>query len=790
MDKSIATGVSGKAKGQAGNMPRLTPLATMILAALALAAAGSAAAQQATAPAAATGDSAVVLDEVQVTANKRVENIRDVASGISVIGGDRLEQLGATQLTDYANYAPGLQVQSNGSPGRTTVSMRGIAPLSSGATVGTYIDESPVGSSGLYQVATALSLDMLPYDIERVELLRGPQGTLYGAGSMGGLLKYVTRAPDLDATEFRIGGGLYDVKGGSDLGSAFRVGANVPLSEGKLGLRLSYARNELPGYIDNAIDGDDDFNDGEQTSARAALLWRGDSASFQFTALQQSVDTSNNSVVALDPADGRSLDGDLKARQFVDTPFSKDIDYLAATLDWDLGFATFTSATGYSDASTVITVDGTIPYGEVANLLLGLPEPGSSAFVNRLNLEKYTQEFRLTSSGDGPLQWLVGGFYSNEEGNNSQLVTLNQMDGTPLPAPFDAIAGTLAYLELPTKYREVAVFGNLDYEFTDAFTLGVGVRYAENRQSFSQNVTEGILLPIQETPGSSDEDVFTWSVTPQFKLSEQSLLYAKVATGYQPGGPNVALPGIPPQVDSSMLTSYEVGLKTEFADGAVLLDVAAFRIDWEDIQVITSFAGNNGLVNGGEATSQGLELSAQFRPSASLQFGFNAAYTDASVAEDFPTVFIPSGPYVVELNTGLADDQLPYVPEWQWSATADYYFPVGTLEGHVGGGLRWVDGRVAGTTERQVITDPTPPGTVLLTDITPPLELDSYYALDLYASIGSNAWTLRSYVRNATDERAYSSIASVSSALTGVTAQWNAVPVQPRTVGVEVDFRF
>lgn len=766
---------------------RRTPLATMILAALAMAG-GLARAQEAAPPV--PDEEPVALDEIVVTANKRVENVRNVAAGISVVDGARLEDTGATQLTDFASYVPGLQVQSNGAPGRTTVSMRGIAPLSSGATVATYIDETPVGSSGIYQAATVLSLDMLPYDIERIEMVRGPQGTLYGAGAIGGLMKYVTRLPDLYETEFRIGGGLGSVEGGDDLGSSFRAGANLPISEGRIGLRLSYGRNDIAGYMDNALDGREDIDDGEQTSARAALLWQGDASSFQFTALRQTIDMDSSSFVALDPATGRPLDGDLVTRQYMDTPFTKDIDYLSATWTHALGWAEFTSASGYSDVSTFIRTDATVPYGEVANLLLSLPAPGSAYFDNGLDLAKFTQEFRLTSSGDGPLRWLVGAFYSDEQGDNYQRIVLNQLDGSPLPAPYDEIAGTLAYLELPTEYREVAVFANLDYRFTEAFTLGAGLRYAENRQEFSQNVTEGILLPLQEAPNDSKEDVLTWSVTPQLRLGDDSLLYAKVATGYQPGGPNVLLPGIPPQVDSSMLTSYELGLKTSLADGMLLLDLAAFRIDWEDIQVITSFAGNNGLINGGEATSQGLELSAMLRPTANLQLGFNAAYTDADVAEDFPTVFIPSDPYIVELNTGLAGDRLPYVPRLQWSATVDYYFPVGGLEGHVGGGWRWVDDRVAGTTERQVIVDPTPPGSVLQTTITPPLSLDSYHALDLYASVSGASWTLRAFVKNATDERAYSSITDLSSALTGVVAQWDAVPVRPRTVGLEVDFRF
>lgn len=786
-------GVNGVSGGAIRGMKR-NPLFATIVGSLALIAAGNTLAQEAAQSAPAepaaseSADDPATLDTVIVTANKRSQNIRDVASGISVIGGDRLENFGSSQLTDYASYMPGLQVQSNGSPGRTTVSMRGIAPLSSGATVGTYIDETPVGSSGLYQAATVLALDLLPYDIDRIEVLRGPQGTLYGAGSMGGLLKYVTRAPDLEEAEFRAGGGVSDVSGGGELGNNVRAAVNLPIEPGRLGLRMSFSQNNLPGYIDNVL-GEDDFNEGTQRSARAALLWRGDAASFQLTALQQSISTDNNALVALDPDTLEPIHGDLTTQQFVDEPFDKDIAYFSATLQWDLGWADFTSATGYSDTETVIRSDATVPYGEVANLILGLPAPGSSYFENTFLLDKFTQEFRFASKGDGPVQWLAGAFYSDENGHNSQDVKLNQLDGEPLPPPYDTIAGTLAFLEIPSDYREIAVFGNVDWKLNDLFTLGAGVRYAQNDQSFSQNVTEGILLPIQESPNESEEDVFTWSLTPQFHLGEDSLLYAKVATGYQPGGPNVLLPGIPPQVDSSMLTSYELGWKAGFADNRVLLDVAAFRIDWDDIQVLTSFAGVTGLANGGEATSEGVEFSTQFRATDALTLGFTGTWTDASIAKDYPTVYIPSGPYIVELNTGLGGDPLPYVPEWQWSATADYYFPIGSWEGHVGGGFRWLDERVNGTTERQVITDGAT-GAPLVTTITPPQELDSYYALDLFASVSNDTWSIRGYVKNATDERGYSSMASLSSALTGATAQVNAVPIQPRTVGLEVDFRF
>lgn len=771
---------------------RRSPLSAAILGALVLFCAGPALAQDATATDAApqANDKAAELDQVIVTANKRPEDARNVASSISVIGAAQLQDMQATQLSDYSSYVPGLQVSSNGTPGQTTVSLRGIAPLSSSATVGTYIDEAPVGSNGIYQAATIFMLDLLPYDIDHIEVLRGPQGTLYGAGSMGGLLKYVMRQPDLSETGFRVGGGFSGVDGGNH-GSDFRFGANLPLSKDRLGLRLSYARNNIPGYIDNAVDGSKDINGGAQTSARAALLWQGDGIDLKLTAMRQSIDSDNNAAVSLDPATGKPIGGDLAHLVYVDAPFRKDIDYYAATLDWNLGWADFTSASGYSDIDTMRRQDTTVDYGQFTNLGLGLADPGSSYYDNTLSFHQFTQEFRLSSKSGNRLEWLLGVFYDKETGDNHQHIALNQIDGSPLPSPYDAIAGDLATLHLPTDYKETAVFANAAYRFTDRFKVGAGVRYAKNEQHFSQIVESGLLLPIGNDPSDSSESVVTWSLTPQFQLSKDTLLYAKVATGYQPGGPNVLLPGVPPQVDSSTLTSYEAGIKATLADNRVQIDAAAYRLDWKDIQVVSTFNGASGLVNGGTARSQGFELAASYRPSANLKLGLNAAYTDADLSEDFPTLQIPSPPYLVLLNSGLAGDRMPYTPKFSAALTFDYFFPVGGngWDGHVGGGFRWVGDRVAGTSQLQVIVDAAS-GAVLQSTLTPPLKLDSYGALDLYAGVENEHWSIRAFLKNATDERAYSSISSHQDQLTKAYVENVAVPIQPRTFGLEFDYSF
>src|SRR5690606_11235191 len=510
--------------------------------------------------------------------------------------------------------------------------------------------------------------------------------------------------------------------------------ASLRLQEDRLGLRVSYARNELPGYTDNIVDGRKDINGGSQTGARAALAWDGDAFDLNLSALRQTIDSDNSARVALDPATGAPMFGDLTGQSWQPQPFTKDLDLYSLTLDWDLGWADFVSATGWSDTKTMYQLDSASQFGEFANLQLGLPEPGQSSIRYTLDLDKWTQEFRLSSKSGGRFEWQVGVFHTREDAMQRQYVRLLQGDGSALPAPLDDMFGVLAVIELPSDYEETALFANGSWRIGDRFKIDAGVRQARNEQWFSQNVPTGVLAPIGDVPGESDEDVFTWSLSPQFQISDDVMIYARAATGYQPGGPNVALPGMPSSVDSSMLSSYEIGLKSQFADRRVQLDLAAFRIDWDDIQVAAQFNGIGGLVNGGEASSEGLELAALFRPVDRLQLGLNAAYTKGKVKDDFAASVIPQPGFDVVLNTGLAGDRMPYIPKLAWSATAEYQFDLaGGTQGQVGAALRWVGDRVNDTTERQRVTAPGDPTTILDEQITAPVKLDSYRALDVYA---------------------------------------------------------
>src|SRR5690606_11443014 len=420
--------------------------------------------------------------------------------------------------------------------------------------------------------------------------------------------------------------------------------------------------------------------------------------------------------------------------------------------------------------------------------------PGSAYMDNVLDLTQFTQEFRLQSKAGQRFEWLLGAFYSKEDGDNAQFVGLNELDGTPLPAPWDEVLGVLGELYIPSTYKETALFANGAYKVTDRFRVGAGMRFSRNDQTFQQNVVAGVLLPIGSEDNRSSEDVFTWSITPQFQLGEDSMVYAKVSTGYQPGGPNVVAVGLPSAVDSSTLTSYELGWKAGFDQQRLQLDVVAYQIDWEDIQVVSLVNGVSGLVNGGQATSRGLEASLLWRPLAGLTLGLNGAYNDAKLDEDFATIVVTLDPDlpggVLEINTGLGGDRMPYVADLTWSATVDYYVSLGNgWSAGFGGGYRWVGDRTNGTTEREVIAI-ADPRTVLDTTFTEPLTIDSYGAFDLYASLSNGPWTLRGYVKNAADERAYSTMTDITGALPGVTHHLAATPIQPRTIGLELDYRF
>lgn len=696
------------------------------------------------------------LETVTVTALKRRENEREVPAAISVVGEQLLESQHVTQLSDLQGYLPAMTIRDGGTPGQTSVSLRGIPTIGSAAVVGTYIDDTPLGSSSSFARAGSFVLDLLPYDVQRVEVLRGPQGTLYGAGAMGGLLKYVLKDPDLDSFEGRAGLGLSSVRGAGEPGWNARAGINAPLVEGKLALRASIAQETTPGWIDNAREGRRGINDARQRGIHASLLWQpNEDARLKLTALRQTVDADDNSLepltTALTPRYGRDRTG-----KPVRETFEKTVDYFAATWNQDLGWADLVSATGYSKTDTDQVNDQTLVYGPLFPRLYGAP-PGVSRFPLTLKLSKWSQELRLTSKSGGKLEWMLGGFYTREQSDNRQIVDARTPDGVPL-----AGAEPLAVIDLPSTYREAALFGNLTYQFHPRLDATLGLRYARNDQDFAQIVSAGKLLPLGRSTGRSSENVTTYLLGTRWRLDEDNMLYLRVASGYRPGGPNFAVPGVPPSVDSDTLVSYEIGWKALLLDRRASIDLAAYRIDWKDIQLSASKNGLSYRANGGDARSSGVELTTAFKLGPSLRVGFNASYTDAWLVDAAPSI------------GGRVGDTLPGIPLWTGALTADYEFvlPRG-MSGHVGGGYRWTGARMTNVDGNRDSA-----------------ALAAGGQFDLNADVSKGRWTLRAYVRNLADSRDFTALAPVRSAATGTVSEWQGNRLQPRTFGLEFDLWF
>jgi iron complex outermembrane receptor protein len=720
---------------------------------LALIASAGAYAQDAAKP---DADNASTLGTIMVTAEKRSEDIQQVPMSVGVIDESQLENLHATQLSDYAGYIPGFTVVNGGSPGQAMLGLRGVTPLSAGSTVATYIDETPLGTSSNYGGGSTDVLDLLPYDFQSVEVLRGPQGTLYGAVALGGVLRYVTKQPDLEQFSWRVGADAFTTEGGSDAGFGGHFGFNAPIVAGQLALSASFARQDSPGYIDNVRTGEKDQDSFSQQVAHVSLLWHAsDALSVKLQAIQSKIDSDSSTAVALDPISLKPIYGDLKDDNFIPEPFKKDVNYYNATVNWDLGFADFVSATSYAENTQHSALDASLVYGVVFPLF-GLPGPGISAVTYDLKLYKTTQEFRLTSKSDGPVEWLLGAFYTDENSKQNQAASAQFLDYSSIPG-----LDPLAVVGLPSTYKEYAFFGDVTYKINTTFDITGGLRYAHNKQTFEEN-TSGALTGIVNISGDSSEDVVTWSFSPRMHLTADQMLYLRIATGYQPGGPNIALPGVPPSVDASTLTNYEVGWKAMFDDNRVMIDAAVFDVEWDKIQVSAAANGVAYLANGGTARSSGIEFSTLYTPVAGLRLGLNGAYTDAKLTEDVPSL------------GGLDGDRLPAVPKWATSATADWSFPVFTgWTGRIGGGIRYVGDTFSGV-QHAGSTYPQ----------------DSYSTVDLNADISNDRWTVRFYVKNLTDERVFTNLTALPNAATGEVMQVKGVPLQPRTIGIGFDAKF
>jgi len=713
------------------------------------------------------------LTEVIVTASKRSEREGDVAAALTVFSGANLLEQGYTSFKDYAGLTPGLQVMGSFGSGEPVI--RGITSgADTGALVGIVVDGAPIGaSSSLTSVGALDALDLDPLDFTRVEILKGPQGTLYGANTLAGLISYTLAEPDLDQATAVVRGGGSTTENGEPSYTVRGV-ASVPIISDELGIRVSAYRQFDGGFIDNSTLGLSNQNEADHWGGMVSALFKpSDRLRIMVTGFFQDYGAVPDKVL-YDPKTHQPLNGDLAYDSAMYPTSSKRTRVGLATIDYDLTFATLTSVTSYQRVASADQLNGT--GGGLSGVLQILPLAGGAPFPapgvlsmgTGTDVRKFTQEVRLASSGQSPLQWLVGGYYSDETDFAYEPMVGRGPTGAVLPDLNPAL-----YFSIPSTYREYSGFGDLTYELTRSLEVTGGIRFGHIDQSYAQyfggsdaGAYDTLLTVVGEAPtpyvvptARSQQNITNYLATVRYHITPDTMVYARYATGFRPGGPNASVNGLPPTFQPDKTSDYEIGVKSAFWGGKGALDLTGYSMRWKGILVPIAANSISGLGNGGDAESYGLEANLMLRPVEGLTL-------NATLAESHAHIVSVDSDAAGAVGTG---DPLPYDPEWSGSLSADYRRSIwGQWVGDLGATGRYDGSRHSGFESSVQIPD---------------YVLPSYSLLDLRAGLESDRTDFTLYVDNVTNEHAQLA-ATTAFGPTEVTI------ARTRTVGALVTVRF
>jgi outer membrane receptor protein involved in Fe transport len=720
--------------------------------------------------------------EIIVTAQKKAERLIDVPVAISAISADTLTTQNINRLSEFYDRVPGLQYSGQRV---SAISLRGVTTGGQTApTVALLVDDVQFGGT------TGIGQPPLPdFDasaISRVEVLRGPQGTLYGASSLGGLIKYVLKEPDTQAFSGRIEAGGTAVSHG-DTGYSLRGSVNIPLNDWLAVSGSGFKREDAP-YLDNASTGvtkHKDVNTRDVWGFRGAVLVKpASNLRFVFSALKQKQDALNSDLAitsggvpicvacttggtaatrATAVTTFEPVYGDLTINSLDSTNISK-FQLYSGRAEWDVRGVKITSISAWSRADNVITSDVTTVFGGLFRSLYGLATTPNVQIANADYTHKFSQELRL--GGDvGTFSWLAGGFYTVEHaGTDQTLIASGSLTATPY-------VGTG-----PGTYREYAGFGDLTWHATDKLDVQVGGRYAHNKQSNASTlVTDATVAPVfgsGTTIAKSSDNAFTWLISPSYHFTPDIMAYARVASGYRPGGPNIAAPpSVAKSFGSDRVVNYEVGFKGKVVPDLLTIDTALFQIDWKDIQLqgTDAISQLTFLTNGSKARSRGLEFAAILTPWRGMTIDGNLTFTDATITQNLPTLAGATG------LMGQAGDRLPFSAKVTGHISAQQDFDIAAkLQGNVGFAITYVGDRASAFQ------------TNAANATRPRILIPEYTVFDLRGGlVYDRNWNLNLYVRNLFDKR-------------GITAAQNrngtnvptALFIQPRTFGVTVARNF
>jgi outer membrane receptor protein involved in Fe transport len=640
------------------------------------------------------------LQEIVVTATKREEKLSKVPASITALSQAKMDVQGIKNVQDVVAVTPGLTFSNTGfnSSGNETIYIRGIVSKAGTPTTGVYIDETPIQAFGDVENYLGSSFPKV-FDLERVEVLRGPQGTLFGGGAEGGVVRFITPQPSLTDYSAYVRTELSGTQGG-DVSYEGGVALGGPIVDDKLGFRISGWERHDGGYTDRheyttgRFFSNSDWSD--STVVHAALRFAPtDQLTITPSLFYQKVHTNDQSIYwpqLSNPSNDQYIHGNAVASP------STDFFYLSSlNISYDFSDVKFTSVTSNFYRSGSIDYDGT---NVAAYVFSGNPYPtlpGVAYYDSSLAYTRqrvWTEEARLQSTDpESPLQWVAGVYYQRiheGQGETPQDPYLDRFLGFDLglvTPDYGGPADSAGPVREGYILDQVAEFGNVDYKIVDDVTLTAGLRVVESVLNFAYFSTGPFSAGTERNKGSTTET----PVTPKFGVSWQqspdTMLYFTVAKGYRVGGVNVPVPltycgaalaaqglsGTPPTYNSDHTWSYEVGAKGKLADGLIRYDASAYHIDWSNVQTLNQLpCGFNFTENSGDAESNGFDLTIDARVYDSLTLGLALGYDDAYYSSTVKS----GGGILVQSGTAIGNPvSSDLISPWTVSFTAQYDLP-------------------------------------------------------------------------------------------------------------------
>ncbi|MFT5575210.1 MAG: iron complex outermembrane receptor protein [Bermanella sp.] len=685
------------------------------------------------------------IEEVIVTANRREQSVQDIASGIRVLDGEAMERNGISGMEDYVFSVPGVDFADSGLEKK--IAVRGVANTAAdgagggGASspIGLYLDDTPIQGNGIMP-------DLALFDLQRMEVLKGPQGTLYGEGAMGGTIRMILNQPDPDSVAAKVELGESNTRNGGT-NRATNVMLNVPLF-GEWAMRLVGSKRHDAGFINyfNRGPEGEDENSSNNFTARAALAGNvTDNLHLNLMLLHQDQQMDNFNAVQFKNGDLRN---DGSEPQFADS----DLDLASATLSYDFDFATLTSSSSYFINERQAL--SRLGFLEPLKKALITPTFGRDFQAPTLEAENewvttdnhqraFAQEIRLVSNSEGWINWVAGVFYRKRINDFDFLI---DNDASDEPSPIGpGVVGEWGR----ESFEQKAVFGELTLRLLSSLELTVGAR--SFREEVGLSATAALRGPLYAAgvtacscvsgESSSEYEIETSATTPKLTLSwfidDQRMVYLNIAEGVRSGGTNpiAASTTATPFFEPDRLWSYEIGAKTQWWDGLLLANLSLFELEWTDMQVQTTEPAQAGaldseavvILNVGEAVNKGAELELGLNLIDGLVVGANFYWSDGEIVKGDTKGMIPAG------------SALPQQSDFSWSANVTYR----PVDFNVFGFSPFVTVNTNVTGDRAFR-----PETI---DYDP--SMDGFQTWDAIVGASNNSFSLSVGVKNITDER-------------------------------------